>query len=251
MARECLNIKEDYLQARLNQDWEEFERSGRPIVAKAIPRNYREVFHGEFRKLKKNECHEDVLLACLYVFLNSRKRPIFPWAEDIEAITSRLDGAGKKIKALRGFSGIATMTNGDRCWDWDRGFDLDDFEVFRVAQKDLLWTMDQYMVRLQDLCRSLPRKDIVRQYGQIVIWTYIGIASKSRFSKTSSLTESLLGCFCKSALPKINWVRDIKRFQNKHPLFCEKLHAFLSRKHDDAASSLGIDWKRFLNLGLL
>lgn len=247
MASACPNIGEDYLQARLNQDWEEFEQIGRSIVAKAIPKNYRTVFHGEFRKLNNNKCREGVLLPCLYVFLNSRKLPTFPWAEDVEAITSNLDRAREKMEALRDLSGIATVMNGDGCWDC--GLELNDFEVFKVAQKDLLWTMDQYMVRLEDLCRSLPRKDIVRQYGQIVIWTYISIASKSRFSKTSSLTESLLRCFCKFA--QINWVRDIKRFQKKHPLFCAKLRSFLSRKHHGAAGSLGINWKRFENRGLL
>jgi hypothetical protein len=228
---------------------EKFEPIGRSIVAKAVPSAYRAVFHGEFRKLKKDKCREGVLLPCLYVFLNSRRPPLFPWADDVQTITSNLDRAHKKMEALRGLSGIATMMNGDGCWDC--GLDLDDFEVFRALQKDLLSTMDQYIVRLEDLCRALPRKDIVRQCGQAVIWTYVRIAKKSTFGKTSSLTESLLGCFYNSVPPRINWVRDIKRFYDRHPLFCGRLRSYLSEKHDDAAMSSGIDRNRFLKLGLL
>jgi hypothetical protein len=165
-------------------------------------------------------------------FLRSKELS-FPWKEDVKAITSQLDRVRRKMEKLEEWSGFATLMNGNGCWDSDFGLDLDGFEEFKVVHEDLLGTMDRYIVELENLRGTLPRKDIVTQYGQAVIWTYVSLATQSTFSRASSLTESLLGCFYTSDPPEINWTR-VKQFQDNYPLFCTRANFFLSARHDTA-----------------
>ena len=148
--------------------------------------------------------------------------------------------------------------DGDGCWDW--GLDLDAFSRFKVLHQDLLETMDQYVGELKNLCRALPRKDIIRQYGQAVIWTYVSVATTLSFSQTSISTQSLLQCFYKSQPPRgdrgditDNWARDIKRFHNDYDPFCKAATSFLLEKHR-ASMKLprpSPDWQRFVRYGTL
>jgi hypothetical protein len=252
-----LTIKTDFLQARLFQDWKEFERRGRADVAQTIPNNNRASFRAEFQKLEKAGCHADVLFPCLYIFLNSRgphsfsrgQELKFPWREDWEQVSDGLDRVQEKMNKFAKESGIATLMVGER------DLDLDAFSRFKVLHKDLLGTMDQYIGELENLCRTLPRKDIIRQYGQAVIWTYVSVATTLSFSQTSLSTQSLLQCFYKSQPPRgaitDNWARDIKRFQNDYPDFYKNAQSFLLEKHHSAVKLPPPNWKRFLTHGNL
>jgi hypothetical protein len=61
----------------------------------------------------------------------------------------------------------------------------------------------------------LPRKEVIRQYGQAVICTYVRSATKLPFSQTYSLTQTLLECcsVSRSGRAKLtaNWGRGISR----------------------------------------
>jgi len=61
-------IGTDFLQARLYQDWEEFERQGRKIVAQKIAKYDRASFRDKFQRLEKAGCHADVLFPCIYIY---------------------------------------------------------------------------------------------------------------------------------------------------------------------------------------
>ena len=256
-----LTIRTDFLQARLVQDWEEFERRERAVFAQKVPKDNRTSFRDEFQKLEKAGCHACVLFPCFYIFLNSRRSRSFPWNQDLkfpwredwEQVPDGLDRVRKKMNELIADSGIATLMDGDGCWDC--GLDLDAFSRFKVLHQDLLGTMDQYIGELENLCRTLPRKDIIRQYGQAVIWTYVSVATTLSFSQTSLATQSLLQCFYKSQPPRgaitDNWARDIKRFQNDYPDFYKNAQSFLLGKHQSAVKLPPPDWKRFLKTGNL
>jgi hypothetical protein len=87
-------------------------------------------------------------------------------------------------------SGAATLTVALREFE----LDLEEYSSFEKVHGDLLRTMDRYNGALKDLCRVLPRRtDIIRRYGQMVIWTYVSGATKRRSWQTSSLTQTLLG----------------------------------------------------------
>jgi len=155
------------------------------------------------------------------------------------------------METLTNESGIATLMDGDGCWD--SGWDLDAFSSFKILHQDFLGAMNQYIVELENLCRVLPRKDIIRQYGQAVIYTYVRSVTKLSFSQTSSLTQTLLE-WCSVSAPgraevTANWARDIKRFQHDYPLFCERAQSFLTAKHHSPVKLPPPDWKRFINKG--
>jgi hypothetical protein len=255
VSSEHVMIGTDFLQARLHKDWEEFERQGQTIVVKAIPRYNLDFFRDAFRKLEKAECQADVLFPCIYIFLNSRgprgKELQFPRREDWKQIPAGLDRVRKKMEALTNESGIATLMDGDGCWD--RGWDLDAFSSFKILHQDFLGAMNQYIVELENFCRVLPCKDVIRQYGQAVICTYVKAATKLPFSKASSLTQTLLERCSGSALERAevtaNWARDIKRFREDYPLFCERAQSFLTAKHNALVKPLTPKRDRSINKG--
>jgi hypothetical protein len=242
----------DFLQARFLKDWEEFDRQGRTVVAQRIPKRDRQLFRDRFRKLEKAGCVPDVLFPCIYIFLNSRgprgKELKFPRKEDWAQIPAGLDRVRKKMETLTNERGIATLMDG-----WDLGLDLDAFFSFKILHQDFLGAMNQYIVELKTLCSVLPRKDVIRQYGQAVICTYVRSATKLSFSQTYSLTQTLLEC-CSVSEPgraklTANWARDIKRFRKAYPLFCEWARSFLIAKHHAPVTLPPPDWERFMSNG--
>jgi hypothetical protein len=263
-------IQSDFLQARLHQDWEEFEREGRSIVAKAVPKANRASFRDGFQKLEEKGCKADVLFPCLYVFLNSRKKVErfrtrqlkFPWKEELNPITVRLERVLKEMEKLdkntgtTTVSGVATLMEGDGCWDCD--LDLDAFARFKVLHVDLRGTIEQYLGELTTLCDALPRRDIVNNYGHAVAAAYVCIAApKLSFEARCSLLRDLLRCFYSSLADRgqrgavmENWAR-INEFKRAYPLFWGRAQGFLTTKHKTPANTPKIDWKRFINLGCL
>src|ERR1019366_9050563 len=98
------------------------------------------------------------------------------------------------------------------------------FSSFKAVHHDLLETMKRYVGEIDDLRRVLPkREDIVKQYGQAVIWTYVGDATKLPSGETSSLTQTLLDLFYGNNIGQgdipARWERDLERFQNAYPEF--------------------------------
>lgn len=249
-----LMIEREFLRARLVQDWDEFRRRGRAVVAENIPKNDRKHFWRAFQKLTTARCDPDVLCLCMYIFLNSRgprsfpwtQELKFPWKEDWEQVPAGLKRVREIIKALMNESGMATLTSGN----WD--LDLDEFSSFNILHRDLLGTMDQYIGEFENLCRRLPRKDIIRQYGQAVFCIYVRAVTKLSFAQTSSL---LLDCIYNSMPPGVemtrNWSRDFKRFQKSYPDFCKSAHLFLLEKHRSAVKLPPPDWQRFVRTGNL
>jgi hypothetical protein len=242
-------IGTDFLQARLHKDWEEFTRLGRTVVAQRILKRDRQLFHDRFLKLEKAGCVPDVLFPCIYIFLNSRgprgKELKFPRKEDWAQIPAGLDRVREKMEKLTNERGIATLMDG-----WDLGLDLDAFSSFKILHQDFLGAMNQYIVELETLCRVLPRKDVIRQYGQAVICTYVRSATKLSFNQTYSLSQTLLEC-CSVSEPgraklTANWARDIKRFRKAYPLFCQRAESFLIAKHHAPVTLSPPNWKRFI-----
>jgi len=114
-------IADDYLTARLVQDWK-----GTPdSVLRAIPLSNRKLLKQKFRELCKENvgCRGRVLCSCLFAFLNSRRRNLhFPLHEDIEAVASQLDRVRAKMQHLvkvnvASENGIGTLMTADDCWD--------------------------------------------------------------------------------------------------------------------------------------
>ncbi len=231
-------IGTDFLQARLNQDWNEFRSRGRAVVAPIVPTNNRQDFRDAFLKLQEEGCHADVLFSCIYVFLNSRPSTILSWTQDLKFPSSEkwkqirdgLDRVRQNMEALMNETGMATLKAGN----WD--LDLDEFCSFYMVHDDLLGTMERYICEIDDLCRVLPgRTDIIKQYGQAVIWTYISSATKLSPPEMSSLTQTLLGLFYEQDPPKgdipTKWERDSARFQSAYPDFYLNAKSFLAEKH--------------------
>ena len=253
-------IGTDFLLSRLNQDWDEFRTRGRTAIAQIVPPDNRQDFRDAFRELGKKGCHPDVLFPCLYVFLNSRPKTIlsgtkalkFPSSERWKQIRDGLDRVRQNMDALMKKTAIATLAAGH----WD--LDLAEFSSFKVVHDDLLRTMERYVGEIDDLRRVLPkRKEIVKQYGQAVIWTYVRDATKLPPDECSSLTQTLLELFYEQDPPEgdipAKWERDIGRFQAAYPAFYLSAKSFLTEKH---LSSVKLplpapDWEGFVKNGSL
>jgi len=101
------------------------------------------------------------------------------------------------------------------------------------------------------------REEIVKQYGQAVIWTYVGDATKLPPDECSSLTQTLLELFYEQDPPKgdipARWERDLERFQNAYPKFYMSAQSFLTGEHHSAVKLplTAPDWERFVKDGSL
>ena len=253
-------IGTDFLLSRLNQDWDEFRTRGRAALARLVPPANRQKFGAAFEDLVKKGCHSDILFLCIYVFLNSRPSDFLPWtrhlkfpsSEKWQQIRDGLDRVRSNMNALVNTTALATLEA--EYWD----LDLEEFSSFRVVHDDLLGTMERYKDEIDDLRRVLPkRKEIVKQYGQTVIWTYVSDVTKLPPDDTSSVMQTLLGLFYRNNpeegdIPE-KWKRDIERFQKAYPAFYLSVKSFLTEKH---LSSVKLplpapDWKGFVKNGRL
>lgn len=279
-------IATDFFQARLRLDWEEFEREGRSLVGRAVPEDQRGEFRDQFLELEKAGCRFDVLLACIYVFLNSRPQSArfpatkltFPWEKDLKAIETPLKAAREKMEALFMLSGIATLrgqrgvVSSDLMDSLRRSMAVysdehlreeasavselsrrDVFEAFFDSHLELLMMIDEYLGELQKLFDGLPRRDVINRYGHAVAVIYTGIATKLSFAQQCDLISVLLQCFYgpgrKRGLVIENWGRDINEFHSSYPLFWERAKSFLITKHKTKLRMLPLDWDGFVQGG--
>jgi len=102
---------------------------------------------------------------------------------------------------------------------------------------ELIGTMDQYIVELKNLRRTLPRRDIVLQYGRLVVWAYVKIATGASDALAATYAQDLLDLTSRAESCSINWVRDRDKFKMTHPHFWEILHDFLKSEHESAVTS--------------
>jgi hypothetical protein len=233
-------IADDYLTARLVRDW---KGTPKQVLAE-IPVKLRGEFKARFTKKESRKvgCRGRVLCSCLCAYVNSRSRKRelqFPLREDIDAITTNLDRARFKMERLVKVNatfenGIGTLMAANDCWD--RHLNLDEFARFQIMHNELLGTMDQYIIELEHL--DPPRRDVVLQYGRMVVWAYIKLATKASDAQAGRNAKELLDCFQPS---EINWVRDREEFMTKYPHFWHTLDKFLHSEHQ-AASTSPLKW---------
>ena len=104
---------------------------------------------------------------------------------------------------------------------------------------------------------GFSKQDIIKRYGQVLIWSYVSTVTGLSVTGTSSLMHSLLELFYQEDPPEgdipAKWKRDLGRFQAAYPEFYQNAQSFLTEAH---LSSLKLpltapDWKRFVKDGSL
>ena len=236
-------IADDYFTARLVRDWKGTPKQ----VLAAVPLAQQSEFKARFtKKQSKNVGYRGrVLCSCLCAYVNSRSRKRelhFPLHEDVKAIVVQLDRVRAKMQrfvnaTLATENGIGTLITADDCWD--QNLNLDEFARFQTMHNELIGTMDQYIVELEHL--EPPRRDVVLQYGRMMVWAYVKLVTKASDAVAGRDTEELLNCFHPSESKTVNWPRDKDEFMAKYPHFWKTLHQFLKSEHH-ATSTSPLKW---------
>lgn len=236
-------LASEFLQALLLSDWGAFNQTGPQFLA-----SYAKVHHWQhqdrvrfskaFQHLTDAGCHEHVLLPCVCIFLKWQRAKVpFPWRADFKLIENALKKADAGIQKVLKSSGIQKLNSEPL------DLSLNTFAGFMFARGKLLAAIGQYQSELEHICRYLPRKDLVQQYGRVLTCMYVRLAIGR---PAYPWIQDLLDCF-RTNPGTGNLLRDCNGFGERNRDFCKIAQDFLSMEHDSWRQPL--DWSRFERTG--